>query len=41
MNVHVDNPDLQAQIDRWVSETGRSADELFLDAMAGYFDELA
>lgn len=41
VNVHLDNPALQAQIDRWVSETGRSADELFLDAITGYFDELA
>lgn len=41
MSVHVDNPDLQAKIDQWVLETGRTADELLLDAMAGYFDELA
>ena len=40
MDVHL-NPDLQAKINRWVSETGRRPDELVEDAMAGYFDELA
>jgi len=39
--VHLNNPDLQAKLDRWVTETGRGADELVEDAMAGYFDELA
>jgi hypothetical protein len=28
MEVRVNNPELQARINRWVSETGRSADEL-------------
>jgi hypothetical protein len=41
MDVRLTNPDLQAKIDRWVSETGRGPDELVEDAMAGYFDELA
>jgi hypothetical protein len=41
MDVHVNNPDLQAKLDRWVTETGRGPDELVEDAMAGYFDELA
>jgi hypothetical protein len=41
MDVHVTNPDLQAKLDRWVTETGRDPDELIADAMAGYFDELA
>ena len=41
MDVHVDNPTLQAKIDRWVAETGRSTDELVEDAIAGYFEELA
>ncbi|SPE33879.1 hypothetical protein SBA2_810027 [Acidobacteriia bacterium SbA2] len=41
MDVHLDNPDLQAKLDRWVTETGRGPDELVEDAMAGYFDELA
>jgi hypothetical protein len=41
MDVHLNNPDLQAKVNQWVTETGRSADELVEDAMAGYFDELA
>ena len=41
MDVHVNNPELQAKLDRWVTETGRGPDELVEDAMAGYFDELA
>ena len=41
MDVHLNNPDLQAKIDRWVSETGRGPDELVEDAVAGYFAELA
>lgn len=41
MDVHLNNPDLQAKLDRWVTETGRGPDELIEDAMAGYFDELA
>ena len=41
MEVHVTNPSLEAKIDQWVAETGRVADELVEDAMAGYFDELA
>ena len=39
--MHLNNPDLQAKLDRWVTETGRGPDELVEDAMAGYFDELA
>jgi hypothetical protein len=41
MDVHFTNADLQAKLDRWVTETGRGPDELVEDAMAGYFDELA
>jgi hypothetical protein len=41
MQVHFTNPDLQAKIEQWVSQTGRPAEELVEDAMAGYFDELA
>jgi hypothetical protein len=41
MDVHLTNPDLQAKLDRWVTETGRGPDELVEDAMAGYFDEVA
>lgn len=39
--MHLSNPDLQAKIDRWISETGRDADELFEEAIAGYFNQLA
>lgn len=41
MEVRLDNPDLQAKVNRWVMETGRGADELVEDAVAGYLDELA
>jgi hypothetical protein len=41
MDVHLNNPDLQAKLECWVTETGRGPDELVEDAMAGYFDELA
>jgi hypothetical protein len=40
MDVRLNNPDIQAKIDRWVAETGRGPDELIEDAMAGYFEEL-
>ncbi len=40
MDVHLSNPELQAKLDRWVTETGRGPGELLEDAMAGYFDEL-
>jgi hypothetical protein len=40
MEVHF-APDLQAKIDRLVSETGRTPDKLLADAMAGYVSELA
>lgn len=41
MEVHLSNPDLEAKIDQWMMETGRPADELVEDAMAGYLGELA
>jgi hypothetical protein len=41
MAVRLNNPEMQAKIDRWVAETGRGPDELIEDAMAGYFEELA
>jgi hypothetical protein len=41
MAVQFNNPELQAKVEQWVAQTGRSADELVEDAMAGYFDELA
>jgi predicted transcriptional regulator len=34
-------PDVQAKLDRMVSETGRTPDKLLEDAMAGYEVELA
>jgi hypothetical protein len=41
MQVQLNNPDLQAKIEQWASETGRPAEELVEDVMAGYFDEMA
>ncbi|HWY20345.1 MAG TPA: hypothetical protein VNX26_03940 [Candidatus Acidoferrum sp.] len=41
MEVHVNNPAIQAKIDRWVAETGRGPEELVEDAVAGYFEELS
>jgi|SRR5450755_254330 hypothetical protein len=40
MDVRLNNPEIQAKLDRWVAETGRGPDELIEDAMAGYFEEL-
>lgn len=40
MEVHF-TPEIQAKLERWASDTGRPADELLQDALAGYFDELA
>ena len=40
MQVHL-KADLQAKLDRWTAQTGRQADELVEEAMAGYFDELS
>jgi len=40
MQVQVTNPDLQAKVEQWVSDTGRPAEELFEDAVSGYFDGL-
>lgn len=39
MEVHLKS-DLKAKLDQWAAETGRPADELVEEAMAGYFDEL-
>ena len=41
MDVRLNNREIQAKIDRWVTETGRGPDELIEDAVAGYFEELA
>ena len=40
MEVHL-KPDLQAKLVQRAAETGRPADELVEEAIAGYFDELA
>ncbi len=40
MQVQFNNPELQAKVEQWVSETGRPAEELVEDVMAGYFEEL-
>jgi len=40
VEVHL-KPETQAELARWTAETGRSAEELVEEAMAGYFDELA
>jgi len=40
MEVHF-NPDIQTKLERLAIDTGRPADELLQDALAGYFDELA
>ena len=39
MEVHL-SPEIQAKLDRLASDTGRSAEELIEDMMAGYFTEL-
>jgi hypothetical protein len=41
MDLHLKDPDLQAKVERWTAETGRSADELAEDAIAGYLESLA
>src|SRR5690242_9271627 len=41
MDVHLDNPNLEAKISQWVTETGHSADELVENALASYLSELA
>jgi hypothetical protein len=42
MEVHfTPTPEVQAKLERWTNDTGRPADELLQDALAGYFDELA
>lgn len=40
MDVRLNNREIQAKIDRWVTETGRGPDELIEDAVASYFEEL-
>lgn len=41
MQLHLKTPELEARIERWSAETGRPADELLEDAVAGYLDGLA
>ena len=41
MQMHFTNPDIQAKLEQWASQTGRPVEELVEDVMAGYFDELA
>ena len=41
MAMQINNPELQAKVEQWVAQTGRSADEPLEDVMFGYFDELA
>lgn len=40
MEVHL-SPELEAKLNQVAKETGRAADDLVQDAMAGYFEELA
>jgi hypothetical protein len=41
MQMHFTNPEIQAKLEQWATQTGRPAEELVEDVMAGYFDELA
>ena len=41
MQVTLNNPELQAKVDQWMKDTGRPADELVEDAIAGYLGELS
>jgi hypothetical protein len=40
MEVRLNNAEIQAKINRWVTETGRGPDELIEDAVDRYFEEL-
>jgi hypothetical protein len=40
MDVHL-KPELQAKVEQWAIETGRTADEIVEDVMSDYFDEIA
>jgi len=40
MEVHF-SPDVEAKLERLAADTGRPANELLQDALAGYLDELA
>jgi hypothetical protein len=40
MEVHVTNPDLEQKLSDLAQRSGRGADELVQDALAGYFEEI-
>lgn len=40
MDVHVDNPELERKLSDLAQKSGRGADDLVQDALAGYFEEL-
>jgi hypothetical protein len=40
LDIQFNNPDLEAKVERWVSETGRTAEELITELMAAYFEDL-
>lgn len=39
--LHFTNPDIQAKLGQWATDTGRPAEELIEDVMAGYLEELS
>ena len=41
MEVHVTNPDLEEKLSDLAQRSGRGADDLVQDALAGYFEELS
>ncbi len=41
MDVHVTHPELEKQLTELSQRSGRDADDLVQDALAGYFEELA
>jgi len=41
MQMQLTNPEIQAKLEQWANQTGRPAEELVEDVMAGYFDDLA
>jgi hypothetical protein len=41
MQMQFTNPDIQAKLEQWATDTGRRPEELVEDVMTGYFDELA
>jgi hypothetical protein len=41
MQLHFNNPELQAKIEQWVVDTGGPAEELVEDVLAGYFEHVS